>query len=511
MSKIKYNPELTIEEISRNSGVSEAAVRKYIRENFIDREYDSQLIKFRRVQQYFRDNPDSTNTAAAVALGDGYSRNTVEKYRHVKNAPRPNGDKIYLTLSDPTMSKATVATVSDHDRVILGIILRLYMEGDDRFDCDLTFSKGDFYRYGIQYPRYCFDLYPEQPEGLIDAPEVKPLDAGYEIPDNTLGSVVIDLPQRISEDGLRCTDSFQSVSHLALSYYRMLKLAYCKLRYLTETQSGGLLIIKVGDIMWQGKMLWMSKIVTELATGQLTRISALVQDALKSEAEKNGSTMEAEFPLFDLELVDKYVHTYDLNDLKSDSPNGHSIKAHDYFLVFRKGKEPRNFDALYYGTDSESDNVKDIFAGNDGSSFGPTVVSRKSRASGNYIIEVRMPQKNMVRHIDKQLMVDEGLKNAVSMELDVSIPFYAYRNGEQFLKFLKEVVAKRLLDKSATDPKARRIPSSKEIDTTIADLLRKCGVKFIQWSVGDKRHPEDYYRTILDSSIVECGNISKNF
>ena len=47
MSKIKYNPELTIEEISRNSGVSEAAVRKYIRENFIDREYDSQLIKFR--------------------------------------------------------------------------------------------------------------------------------------------------------------------------------------------------------------------------------------------------------------------------------------------------------------------------------------------------------------------------------------------------------------------------------------------------------------------------------
>ena len=34
MSKIKYNPELTIEEISRNSGVSEAAVRKYIRENF---------------------------------------------------------------------------------------------------------------------------------------------------------------------------------------------------------------------------------------------------------------------------------------------------------------------------------------------------------------------------------------------------------------------------------------------------------------------------------------------
>ena len=87
MSKIKYNPELTIERTNRRSGGSEAAVSKDIRENFIDREYDSQLIKFRKVQQYFRENPDSTNTAAAEALGEGYSRNTVEKYRHENNAP----------------------------------------------------------------------------------------------------------------------------------------------------------------------------------------------------------------------------------------------------------------------------------------------------------------------------------------------------------------------------------------------------------------------------------------
>ena len=108
------------------------------------------------------------------------------------------------------------------------------------------------------------------------------------MPDNSLSSVVIDLPQSISEDGMRSPEAFQSISHLALSYYKMLKLAYCKLRYLTDTHSGGLLIVKVGDIMWHGKMLWMSKIVTELATGRLTRISEAVYDELKGQPLKRS-------------------------------------------------------------------------------------------------------------------------------------------------------------------------------------------------------------------------------
>lgn len=502
MGKIKYDPELSIEEISRNSGVSEAAVRKYIRENFIDREYDSQLIKFRRVQQYFKDNPDSTNTAAAVALGNGYSRNTVEKYRHKENAPRPNGEKIYLTMSDPTMSKATVATVSNEDRLILGAILRLYMEGDDRFDCDLTFSKGDFYRYGIQYPRYCLDLYPTHPADLADAPEVRPLEEGYRLSDSSLSSVVIDLPQAISKDGTRSPDAFQSISHLALSYYDMLRLAYHKLRYLSDTQPGGLLIVKVGDIMWQGDMLWMSKIVTELATGRLTRISSKVYEELRSEAVRRGSTVEKEFPLFDLELVDKYVHTYDTAESGVETGKRHSIKAHDYFLVFRKGKEPHDFDTFYYGSDSESECIEEILANDKGSSFGPTLVSRKSRANGKRVIEVRIPQKSRTNHINKQAIVDEELKNTISKMLDIAIPFPAYRNGEQLLKYLRETVKERLTEESSPYPENRKIPSAKETDNALAEILRKCGVRFIQWSVGDRRHPEDCYRTMLDTNFV---------
>lgn len=503
MEKIKYNPELSIKEISRNSGVSEAAVRKYIRDNFIDRKYDSQLIKYRRIQQYFKDNPDSTNTAASEALGEGYSRNTVEKYRHEKFAPKPNGEKIYLTMSDPAMSKATVATVSNEDRLILGIILRLYLDGDDRFDCDLTFSKGDFYRYGLQYPRHCYDLYPEQPGNLSDAPEVRPLEEGFVLPDNSLSSVVIDLPQSISENGHRSPEAFQSISHLALSYYDMLRLAYRKLRHLSDIQPGGIMIVKTGDMTWEGKILWMSKIVTELATGKLTRISAAVYEELKAEAERRGSNFETEFPLFDMELVDKYVHTYDPGELEDRTANGHSVKAHDYFLVFRKGKEPRDYDTFYYGTDSDSESIEDILANDRGSSFGPTLVSRKSRANGKRTIEVHMPQKSRTNHINKQVIVDDELKNRISEMLDIPIPFSAYRNGEQLLKYLREAVKKRLTEESSPYPENRKIPSAKETDNALSDILRKCGVKFIQWSVGDRRHPEDCYRTILDQGIVE--------
>lgn len=498
MGKVKYHPEQTIEEISRNSGVSEATVRKYIRENFIDRNYDSQLIKYRRVQQYFKGNPDASITDAVTSLGNVYSQSTVEKYRDKANAPKPNSNKIYLTLSDPTMSKATVATVSNEDRLILGTILRLYLNGEDRFDCDLTFSKGSFYRFGVHYPRYCFDLYPKQPEWLDDAPEVKPLKDGYDLPDNSLSSIVIDLPQNISEDGIMNSEAFQSISHLALSYYEMLRLAYQKLRYLSDTNSGGLLIVKVGDIMWNGKMIWMSNIVRELATGRLTRISDIVYDELRREAEHRGVEVEKEFPLFDMELVDKYVHTYKPEEIIDKCSDGHSVKAHDYFLVFRKSKECRNYDIFYFGVDIEIDSLSkalDEF-------HTPIVVSRKSKAIGSSIFEVRLPLKNNTNCIDKQSIVSRTIINRISQELGVTIPAYAYLIGEKFLKYLKEIISNRILEASATQTENRKLPTQKQINDSLNELLRICGIKYVQRSAGDRQRPQDCYRCILDKNSI---------
>ena len=507
---ILYSPELSIEEIARKSGVKAPTVRKYIRENFIDREYDSQLIRFRRVQQFFKENPDATSTSASIALGEGYSRNTVEKFRDPANAPVPNKNKIFLSFRDPTTSKAAIASVSDEDRIILGIILRLYLK-DDRFDCDLTFSKGDFYKYGVQYPRYCFDLYPESTQSLFDAPEVLALEKGEStLADNSLSSVIIDLPQEISEDGVGSPCVFSDIKDLALSYYRMLSLAYKKLRYHSDTQTGGLLIVKTGDIRWHGEIIWLSKIVTELATGRLTRLSSPVYDELRKEAERRGSTVEKEFPLFDMELTDKFIHTYGSDSIGESENGDHSVKAHDYFLVFRKGREDIDYDTFYYGSDIEfADNNLPVASASE-SVYGPKVVSRKSRVEDKHIYEVRLPQKNKSNHIDIQCIVSDEIRKKVSDVLEIGIPFSAYRNGEQFLHYLKNIMYERLTVMSNPEVDKRVPPTMKEREMAVAKCLRDYGVHFIQWPQGEKRRPKDCYRTILCSDIMKVQKVEDN-
>lgn len=510
MGKILYSPELSIKEIADRSGVKEPTVRKYIRENFIDREYDSQLIRFRRVQQFFKENPDATSTSASIALGEGYSRNTVEKFRDPANAPVPNKNKIFLSFRDPTTSKAAIASVSDEDRIILGIILRLYLK-DDRFDCDLTFAKGDFYKYGVQYPRHCFDLYPESTQNLVDAPEVLNLEKGEPtLADNSLSSVIIDLPQEISEDGIGSPFAFKDMNDLATSYYKMLSLAYRKLRYHSDTQTGGLLIVKAGDIRWQGKMIWLSKIVTELATGRLTRLSTPVYDELRKEAERRGSLVEKEFPLFDMELTDKFVHTYDTESIEESEYGDHSVKAHDYFLVFRKGREDIDYDTFYYGSDIElADNNLPVASASE-SVYGTKVVSRKSRINEQHIYEVRLPQKNKSNHIDIQCIVSDEIRKKVSDVLEIGIPFSAYRNGEQFLQYLKDVMYRRLTVMSNPEAHKRVPPTMKEREMAVAQCLRDCGVLFIQWPQGEKRRPKDCYRTILCTDTMKLKKIENN-
>lgn len=497
MGKIQYSPELSIEQIAKISGVKEPTVRKYIRENFIDREYDSQLIRYRRVQQYFKENPDSTLSAAAAALGSGYSRNTVDKFRDPRNAPVPRKDRVFLSFMDPSMSKAAVASVSDEDRVILGIILRLNLK-DDRFDCDFTFARGDFYEYGIQYPRYCLDLYPESSIGRPDAPEVKSLDDGEDmIPDNSLASAVIDLPQEISTDGVGTPGAFKDIRDLALSYYKMLSLAYRKLRYTSDTQSGGLLIVKVGDIRWKGKTIWLSKIVTELATGRLTRISNPVYEELRHEAEQSGASVEEKFPLFDLELTDKYVHTYDPDSISPDEEGRCSVKAHDYFLVFRKGRETIDYSTYYFASDEEIDRLPE------GDGYGVNVLSRKSRVSGTHVYEVRLPLPSGSNHIDARCWVGDEIKRNLASRLGDEGAArtglnLAYLHAEKFLRLIYEFMYDRLTEDSNPDLSFRVLPSSSEVKRAVADLLRDCGVKYIQWPQLDKRRPKDNYRIIID-------------
>lgn len=87
---------------------------------------------------------------------------------------------------------------------ILSNILHLYAHSET-FECDLTYSIGVFYKH-LPQPAMKFDKYPQ-------SEDVRPLEEAYNIPDNSLSSIICDLPL-LSEVTARKTmqDNWWSVS-----------------------------------------------------------------------------------------------------------------------------------------------------------------------------------------------------------------------------------------------------------------------------------------------------------
>lgn len=57
------------------------------------------------------------------------------------------------------IKKKTVLSVGHNQYEIIQGILDLHCNGKS-IDCDPTYSRGNFYKHGIEKPRYCFDLKP---------------------------------------------------------------------------------------------------------------------------------------------------------------------------------------------------------------------------------------------------------------------------------------------------------------------------------------------------------------
>lgn len=75
---IDYNPKLSVEKNAEKNNVSVAMIRKYIRENNIDRNRDNKLKQFLAVREILEKNP--TATAYAIGKKLGCSPNTAKKY-----------------------------------------------------------------------------------------------------------------------------------------------------------------------------------------------------------------------------------------------------------------------------------------------------------------------------------------------------------------------------------------------------------------------------------------------
>lgn len=295
-SKIIYNPLLSVKENAENNHVSISAIRWYIRTNGIDRKRDNAIAISKSIANYKKSNPTATMNDISTALE--LSVNTVRKYVQNK-INKSNIDNSKLSTFDLSKRKFIISSISDSQDEILSNILRLHIK-QSRFDCDLTYSIGVFYKH-IPQPKLKFDKYPQ-----VD--DVRPLDEFNNIEDGSLHSIVIDLLfvikgkevnyKSMMADRFNC---FSNAKELYDTNTSMLQLAYSKL------SKEGILVFKTMDIIYGGVPHWIGNYV-------------------QNKAIEIGFKLVDMFILFAKTKVLTNVNTTQL----------HARKFHSYFFVLEK-------------------------------------------------------------------------------------------------------------------------------------------------------------------------------
>ena len=77
-SKIVYDPTLSVEENAKKCGVSDNAIRYYIRTRGIDRRYHGSLNIIEELKAYLKEHPNATRAELAKETGHGI--NTIRRY-----------------------------------------------------------------------------------------------------------------------------------------------------------------------------------------------------------------------------------------------------------------------------------------------------------------------------------------------------------------------------------------------------------------------------------------------
>ena len=294
----KYNPCLSVAENAERCGVSESAIRKYIRTNGIDRNYDNKVAKQKAVLALREKNP--AMSLAEMARKLGYSVNTIKKYLTLDNAQSETATSKVSTF-DVKKNVNNIKSFSFSQDEILSNILHLYAHSET-FECDLTYSIGVFYKH-LPQPAMKFDKYPQ-------SEDVRPLEEAYNIPDNSLSSIICDLPFIVRGHGkennagqlVERFNFFATAEEAYQANLEMITLAFRKLK------RGGYFIMKSMDVRCKAHTLW---------------LNAYIQ----VEAMKLGFVM---IDLFILTTKSRMLY------YRGEKQN-HARKYHSYFFVFRKG------------------------------------------------------------------------------------------------------------------------------------------------------------------------------
>lgn len=249
-NKITYNPRLSIAENAQLNNVSESTIRRFVQYNNIDRRNDKKKTILYEIKKLKRKN--STISVAELQKITGYSRNTISKYLSIDEVQTNDGKVSSLNL---TKKMNVITSVADSQDVILRSIMTLY-NNCKPFDCDLTYSIGNFYR-NIPSPTHKYDKFPQ-----LD--NVKSLDNAYNLQSGVFSSVVIDLPFILhsNNSNTKMCDRFNfftSPTELYQANDDMLELTHRLLK------RRGILIMKTMDVCWCGKQYWVSNYILNKA------------------------------------------------------------------------------------------------------------------------------------------------------------------------------------------------------------------------------------------------------
>jgi hypothetical protein len=252
--KSKYNPRLSMKANAEAMGISVHTLRAWLKQHNIDRHFDSMFAKYTAVKKLQKRNL----SAEAIRQKTGYALMTVYKYMRMDSFEKKT-EKDKLSSFDMSHSEIVIKSVSYDQQEILNNILKLHIPSGV-YDCDMTYSKGNFWKNGgVPMPKLRFDKYP-QVEGVL------PLEDAEKIDDSSLNSIVIDppflilAPQWLRNSKVKARfDSFDTMEDAEKAYRYLLKLAWDKLK------KKGILVFKTMDIRAENRNIWMSYNVQQWA------------------------------------------------------------------------------------------------------------------------------------------------------------------------------------------------------------------------------------------------------
>ena len=100
VSKIQYNPKLSVAENAKNNGVTDAAIRYYIRVNNVDRNHQRKQNIIDTCRKYLKKHP--TASQQELYRETGYSVSTIRKYWEFITTKKKLGDFNQKKLQDKT-------------------------------------------------------------------------------------------------------------------------------------------------------------------------------------------------------------------------------------------------------------------------------------------------------------------------------------------------------------------------------------------------------------------------